>query len=135
MCSGSDSKDMTRSRLAEHTRTWRQDPNAPQYPGIGTVLLLQGRGLRRGHPGPATGAHGLPQQLLGQVLDLDLARNQEEIDKGPDEEKPAGQEPDQARHPSAEVEPVKSQNPEAAENPEKIRDWYAFHGNYLGRSG
>ncbi len=77
----------------------------------------------------------MPQQLLGQVLDLDLARNQEEIDKGPDEEKAAGQEPDQARHPSAEVGPVKSQNPEAAENPEKIRDCYAFHGNYLGRTG
>jgi len=77
----------------------------------------------------------LPQQLLGQVLDLDLAWNQEEIDKGPYEEQAAGQKPDQARHPSAQVEPVKSQNSKAAENPEKIRHCYAFHGNYLGKTG
>ncbi len=77
----------------------------------------------------------MPQQLLGQVLDLDLAGNQEEIDKGPDEEQAAGQEPDQARHPSPQVEPVKSQNSEPAENPEKISDCYAFHGNYLGKTG
>jgi len=77
----------------------------------------------------------LPQQVPGQVLDLDLAWNQEEIDKGPDEEQAAGQEPDQARHPSAQVEPVKSQNSKATENPEKIRDRYALHGNYLGKTG
>ncbi len=87
-----------------------------------------------GHPGsaPADRPRRLVQQLPRQVFDLNLARNQKEVNQGPHEENAPCQQPDQACDPPPQVEPVESQNSETAEKPEKIRDYCALHFNYLG---
>ena len=67
-----------------------------------------------------------------EVLDSNHGGDDEQVDERPEEEHAAAQEPEQARQPTSEIEPVQSQNPETAFKPEKIRHCCAFHSNYLG---
>lgn len=72
------------------------------------------------------------EQLSREILDLDHAGNEHQVNDRPDEEKPAGQEPQQPGDPPAEVEPVQSQHAEAPHKPEQVRYKRVFHSNTLG---
>ncbi len=71
---------------------------------------------------------------MGEVLDPDHGGDDKEVDQGSQEEQPAGQEPDEARHPAAQIEPVQSEKPQPPGKPEEVCHGGVLHGRYLGKT-
>lgn len=75
------------------------------------------KGFENRSGGEGTGSMGFDQELAGEIFDFDLFGDQENVHNRPDPEQSEGEEPDQAREPSSQIESVKSEKAESAQEP------------------